>query len=248
MDPINTFYDQMNSAKPETVDVTFDQTIAQLPKLSGVRLLDIGCWDGSKTVLMAEKLGASEVWGVDFNVSRLAEAERRGVKTKCVDFNTGFPLDIPSEYFDVVFCGEVIEHVFSPDDLMDEITRLLRTGGYAIITTPNLASWKNRLILLLGWQPFYTEVSTRARYGNPRAPRGLPSGHIRMFTPRALSELAYACGLELERIVAVGAPSPEAGLVGKISRFVDTHLLPYRPTLGDRMVVRLRKRANRSSK
>jgi hypothetical protein len=42
------------------------------------------------------------------------------------------------------------------------VRRVLREGGYLLITTPNLASWVNRLVMLLGYQPYNCEVSRRS--------------------------------------------------------------------------------------
>lgn len=43
---------------------------------------------------------------------------------------------IPGESFDVVVCTEVLEHTVQPFDAVDEIWRVLRPGGTALVTTP----------------------------------------------------------------------------------------------------------------
>lgn len=96
---------------------------------------------------------------------------------------------------------DVIEHLFDIDRLLFEVKRMLKPGGIAVITTSNLASWYNRLSLLFGWQPFWTEVSTKFVIGNPlrerRAKCGgiMPSGQ-RIFTPLALGggDVRIFCG------------------------------------------------------
>ena len=47
---------------------------------------------------------------------------------------TDFPLSDNS--FDVVLCSQVLEHCFTPDSLLSEISRVLRPGGYLILTIP----------------------------------------------------------------------------------------------------------------
>ena len=231
----------LDKEKGSSEDPFFEQELAHFLPIAHGRLLDIGCLDGSKTVLVRNVVQAAEAYGVDFIPNRLAEAERRGIHTFCVDLNNDLPLPFPDEFFDVIFCGEVIEHLFSPDTLMDEIVRLLKPGGYVLITTPNLASWKNRFALLMGWQPFFTEVSTRDRYGNPRTPRGLPSGHIRIFTPKALQEMTAVSRLRVEHIITVAVFTNSRGIVSQLGRFLDRILIPVWPTLGDRIVLRARK-------
>jgi SAM-dependent methyltransferase len=43
----------------------------------------------------------------------------------------------PDNYFDVVFCNNVLEHLKEPPALIDEIFRVLRPGGVAYINVPN---------------------------------------------------------------------------------------------------------------
>ncbi|MEP7287858.1 MAG: class I SAM-dependent methyltransferase [Chloroflexota bacterium] len=242
MNKVQAFYQLLDGVKGGQGTGNFAPELAQFVPIPGGRLMDIGCLDGCKTELIRDTIQAAEAYGVDFVPNRLLEAEERGIHTACVDLNNDLPLKFEDGYFDVVFCGEVIEHVFSPDDLVEEIARLLRPGGYAVITTPNLACWKNRIVLLFGWQPFFSEVSTRARYGNPLAPAGLPSGHIRMFTPRALRELAAVFNLKIERIAGTATPSGAHTLIGSLSRFLDKLIIPLVPTLADRMMMRFVKK------
>jgi 2-polyprenyl-3-methyl-5-hydroxy-6-metoxy-1,4-benzoquinol methylase len=42
----------------------------------------------------------------------------------------------PNEAFDAVMCIEVLEHIPHPVDALRELTRLLRPGGYLIVTAP----------------------------------------------------------------------------------------------------------------
>jgi len=68
------------------------------------------------------------------------------VKTLDIDpkSNSTFILDITknnskvikSNHFDIVVCTEVLEHTIHPFKAVDEIYRILKTGGVAIITTP----------------------------------------------------------------------------------------------------------------
>src|SRR3712207_1432630 len=121
------------------IRAAFKTILSMFTPNSGGTLLDVGCWDGYFTQLVMRRIGADEAHGVDVNARSLAMAEAKGIKARQVDINTR-PLPYPDASFDVVVCSEVIEHVFSPDDLLAELRRVLRPSGYAVITTPNLAS------------------------------------------------------------------------------------------------------------
>ncbi|WP_129672186.1 bifunctional 2-polyprenyl-6-hydroxyphenol methylase/3-demethylubiquinol 3-O-methyltransferase UbiG [Candidatus Chloroploca sp. Khr17] len=203
--------------------------------------LDIGCYDGTKTAMIAGYLRSEIVYGVDFLRERLQQAMARGISAINVDLNATTPLPFNDRTFDFIFVGDVIEHLFSPDYLLQEISRLLRPGGYAVLTTPNLASWRNRIVLLFGWQPFMTEVSTNYRVGNPYALDGVPSGHIRIFSPRAMRELPEKYGLRVECLGGQILSSAPQGIVGHLSQWVDYAVYAAYPTLCDELVVKLRR-------
>jgi SAM-dependent methyltransferase len=57
------------------------------------------------------------------------------------DLNAG--LSIAGECFDLVSAIEVIEHLENPRAMLREIFRLLRTGGIAVLTTPNTGSYRS---------------------------------------------------------------------------------------------------------
>jgi ubiquinone/menaquinone biosynthesis C-methylase UbiE len=43
---------------------------------------------------------------------------------------------IPDESYDALMCTEVLEHVVDPFSSMRELRRIVKTGGYMLITTP----------------------------------------------------------------------------------------------------------------
>ena len=59
-------------------------------------------------------------------------------------------LPFVADNFDVILLLDVIEHLSAPKTCLQEIKRVLRKNGYLVITTPNLATLKNRVCVLLG--------------------------------------------------------------------------------------------------
>jgi SAM-dependent methyltransferase len=105
-------------------------------------------------------------------------------------------LPFPDDYCDLVLAGEVIEHLHNPDNFVRECNRVLKPGGDLILSTPNLASWFNRTMLLFGYFPRSMAVSGEARAIGSRdiydhEARGYdPYGwHIRVYTLTALKTL-----------------------------------------------------------
>ena len=103
--------------------------------LAGGRVLDAACGSGWGTALLARS--AAEATGVDFAPPLLAEARRdhAGVAR----FEEGDLRDLPfgDGEFDHVVCFEAIAHVADPEQVLDELRRVLRPGGLLLISAPN---------------------------------------------------------------------------------------------------------------
>jgi SAM-dependent methyltransferase len=169
------------------------RTIAQL-SAPNPTVLDVGCGDGGFLDDLARHVGDPRVrWvGVDYSKHQLEKAAALPYEFEWCDLDEGIPL--PDESVDLVHAAEVIEHLVDPDRLVEESARVLRPGGYILITTPNLHAWYNRLLFPLGIQPVFYESSSRSTVigaGPLRALKGgtLPVGHLRLFNRTALLDL-----------------------------------------------------------
>lgn len=95
------------------------------PELRG-QLLDVGC--GNQPY--RELFSAEAYTGLDIDSE---EARRRGVATHFYD-GSHFPFETAS--FDSALCNQVLEHVFNPDDFLQEIARVLKPGAKLLLTMP----------------------------------------------------------------------------------------------------------------
>lgn len=104
----------------------YKQIRKHAPSLSG-NLLDFGC--GRKPY--ENLFTVSSYTGVD------VESGGHDHRRSRVDvYYDGKHLPFENESFDALFCSEVLEHVFDPDEILSEIGRVLRKGSLALITTP----------------------------------------------------------------------------------------------------------------
>ena len=159
------------------------------------RILDVGC--GLEPALAPHKVEGDTYHGCDFYDERPSGVD---AYTQ-IDLNrASLSAALDGETFDVVFCGEVIEHLFSPDALLREIRELMTPESIFVLSTPNLGYWVNRILLLAGISPLFLENSAERKLGRfSRAlGQGNPTeGHIRLFTYRALRELVELAGFEI---------------------------------------------------
>ncbi len=102
----------------------------------GERVLDLGCGEGAFSAALADA-GAS-VLGADVAEEplRRARAAHRGLDFMLLEEEASWGLDAAS--FDVVWAGEVIEHVADTAGWLSEVRRVLRSGGRLLLTTPAL--------------------------------------------------------------------------------------------------------------
>ena len=125
------------------------------------KILDVGA--GGGVIPLVFRMMGFDVYAVDTWEEYDEKYENRmGVKEDIIERLEGagihlkyrnilkdaMPFDDDS--FDVIFLFGVIEHLNSPKICLQEIRRVLRKNGYLVITTPNLATLKNRVCVLLG--------------------------------------------------------------------------------------------------
>lgn len=130
-------------------------------------LLDVGCWDGRKTKWWAKAYNAKHTIGIDSIKSACIKAQMRGIKTVVCDLNNKWP--IKSQSIDCVVSNLVIEHIVDVDNFISESNRVLKHGGYVVVSTNNLSSWHNIFSLFFGWAPFDLTNSSYKLWsiGNP---------------------------------------------------------------------------------
>lgn len=223
----------------------FGEIIEIAHKLEGKphRLLDVGCGDGTFTVLLKEATNAKEAFGIDIAEEAVNVAQERGIKAFQVDIDES-PFPFSDAHFDMVYCGEIIEHLFNPDHLLEEMHRVLKPTGIGLVSTPNLGGWPNRLVLLLGYQPYPTAVSPKYESVGKLAIKKAEGqwGHIRVFTAKAFQELLTLHHFKIRRLI--GCPilinSPLPPVLGIVIGGVDK-VMSKIPTLSTRLIAIIEK-------
>lgn len=104
-----------------------------LPAFGGrrPRLLDMGCGTG---LFLQRRLADCEAFGIDLSPSALGYCRERKIERTALADATRLPFE--DQFFDVVTAFDLIEHI--PDDrqIVREIDRVLRPGGFLLATVP----------------------------------------------------------------------------------------------------------------
>lgn len=138
------------------------------------RVLEIGC--GLGTDLAEYAVNGARVTGIDLGEEQIELAklnfELRGLKYDEIKECNAEQLTFEDKTFDLVFCFGVLHHIASPEKAIDEIYRVLKDDGRAIIML-YARGWKHYIkrclihgIILgkwfkagLNWKIVYSEVS-----------------------------------------------------------------------------------------
>jgi methionine biosynthesis protein MetW len=163
----------------------------------GDKLLDVGCGDGFFALMARKKF--KKCYGVDVSPMRIEEAIKRTQQFTSEevfyfyehDVDEGLPFD--DSFFDAIACIAVLEHVFNPPNVLDEMRRVLKSGGILVVQVPNFAWIPSRIQLLFGKLP-----TTGGTY------LGTDWEHLHNFTDSMLRRLLVNKGFEIEDVQCSG--------------------------------------------
>lgn len=126
------------------------KTLKSLPRRQHVA--DFGCRMGVEAAHYQEQADISEMHGFEVHEAPLEHAKALGLVTHVwISGESSCPVE--DDYFDVVIVGDLIEHLVDTDFFLRELQRVVKPGGYLVLTTPNLAWWWSRIRLLFGKVP-----------------------------------------------------------------------------------------------
>jgi SAM-dependent methyltransferase len=98
----------------------------------------------------------------------------------------------PDSHFTAIVCAELLEHLSAdPMHLLSEVNRVLKPGGYFILSTPNICSFRSVSAVLRGEHPGLYQQYIRA-VNDPR--------HAREYAPAEISRLFEAAGLKIKQL------------------------------------------------
>jgi 2-polyprenyl-3-methyl-5-hydroxy-6-metoxy-1,4-benzoquinol methylase len=182
-------------------EITIDLLSEAISSVQGVpQVLDLGCGQGHITEKIRQALSGAEFTGLDYSVSAIEYAHEHFSQ---IDFAVGDAYDMPyaNEFFDVVVCNNLWEHVPDPLFLLNKIKRILKPGGHLIVSTPSRYRVYNLVRVLMG-----KPVVFMSRY------------HVTEYTVgQVVEQLTYG---NFQVIKLLSRPISPGGLKASIARWV----------------------------
>ncbi len=103
---------------------------------AGMRLLNVGCFNGALERHFLEPLGV-EAYGVDLNADAVAFAQQQARDPSRFSVSPAEKLPFENGHFDIVFLLDVLEHVEDESRTLTEIYRVLKPGGRLVVSVPH---------------------------------------------------------------------------------------------------------------
>jgi SAM-dependent methyltransferase len=193
------------------------------------RLLDVGCASGW-LVHHANQRGW-QAQGVELSPDAAARARAMGLDVFQGDLLSA---RLPGGHFDLVYMGDVLEHVPDCRAVVDEVARLLRPGGCFYLRGPITTNSLARSLA----------ISVYGALGRTLVLDEVPY-HLWEFTPGSLARLVNAAGLAVRRMRQAKIPPGHArGRKSAMQRaamyaldFVNQPLTKFLNAKGDRVVM-----------
>ena len=160
-------------------------------------LLDVGCGEGRHIFGVMQDYPLMKCIGIDMDHESIKIAEEgydyfKSISHAGAEFLKGsaYNIPFPDNFFDLVICSEVLEHLHEYNDAVREMHRVLKPGGKLYASVP--ASWPEKICWNLSKD-----------YQNQ------PGGHLRIFNQKKLVSEIQDEGfifLSSERFHAIHSP------------------------------------------
>lgn len=149
---------------------------------TGKKILDLGAGNGKISQFFLDC--GYDVYGIEWTNAGIEHLIKIGVKAQKLDIEN-LPYNYQDKFFDEVFWGDNIEHLYFPETVAREIYRILKPGGRLVLSTPNHGWIINRLYYMFMGLPRRTEGHKTKIW---------EWQHIRYFNKFTIKEFLNHCG------------------------------------------------------
>jgi 2-polyprenyl-3-methyl-5-hydroxy-6-metoxy-1,4-benzoquinol methylase len=175
--------------------------------------LDLGCAAGAVGRALLESNKAVEVTGVEIFEPAAAEA-RKHYKVVHVGDIEEMSLNY-EKYFDLVICGDVLEHLKDPGKVLRQVHGWLKDGGRVVCCVPNVRYWRIWRDLIFKGDWGYTSEGI------------MDQTHLRFFTTKSFKRMLAEASFVVEREDMRIAAGPKQRLFNRLTLGVFKEFLGF---------------------
>ncbi|HET7570720.1 MAG TPA: class I SAM-dependent methyltransferase [Gammaproteobacteria bacterium] len=116
------------------LDRSLEATLARLPADGGESILDVGCGSGELLRRLHARYPDARLTGIDASAAMLATARAKlGTEAQLACAHAAMQ-PFPGATFDLVVSTSVLHHLPKPEAALAEIRRVLKPGGWLVLT------------------------------------------------------------------------------------------------------------------
>lgn len=155
------------------------------------KVLEVGA-GGGDTLIAIKRMGlANEVVGIELN--KVAGSNQNDPSIDRFIFGNieSMEVDLPENYFNVIICGDVLEHLIDPWKTIEKLQRHLKKGGKLVASVPNIRHYRALYQLFVKGRFSYTEFGL------------FDKTHLRFFCKRDMLEILSTSQLSPDSITPI---------------------------------------------
>lgn len=133
-------------------DIVISWVSDYLRGYDSVKILDVGCGYGTDLLNISKFNNNIDCFGIETNPLCIDFLKTKNISVSDINIEID-RLPFEDDFFDIVIANQILEHTKELFWIISEVSRVLKAGGVFIVGIPNLASFHNRVLLLLGMQP-----------------------------------------------------------------------------------------------
>ncbi len=150
-------------------------------------VLEIGCGEGNFAQNL--KVGC-EVWGLEPCKEAAQKASHKLDKVLCGKIEETYK-ELPNEYFDLVICNDVIEHMEDHEWFFSMIKKKMKNNAFLVGSIPNVRYYYNlkEILIYKDWE--YKKEGI------------LDSTHLRFFTEQSIKRTLLKNSFNIEKFCGI---------------------------------------------
>ena len=142
------------------------------------KILDIGCGEGSTLLNLNDE--SNKLYGMDISEEAIELSKNNLTDATYFLGDITKKETLPAQKFDLIICSEVLEHITDDDIAIENLSSLLKKGGYLIITVPHR-------------KDYWTKADTEA-------------GHVRRYEMTEIKNKVNKSGFKVKELFTWGYP------------------------------------------
>ena len=156
---------------------------------NNIRVLDVGCGDGSLMDLLIEKKNI-KARGLEINKENVKKCISKGLSV--IEGNAETELhQFPNQSFDFAVLSQTLQAFYSPENVLKD---LLRIGKSVIVSIPNFGYWKVRTSLLVFGSMPVTKTLPDTWYNTP---------NLHLCTIKDLFKFCLEKNINMDKVVGI---------------------------------------------